>query len=103
MSSIKVEQWHELGTLFEAFFNSINGRVEWNEEVLQFTSPSDQVETSLSIYQNGRFAAAMPLHGIDAKVEQVIFNQQDFEIQLLGNGVDYVYRVPPQLLTSQGE
>jgi len=43
------------------------------------------------------------LHGIDAKVEQVIFNQQDFEIQLLGNGVDYVYRVPPQLLTPQGE
>ncbi len=103
MSSVHVEQWHELGTLFEAFFTSINGRVERNEDVLRFTSQPDQVETSLSIYQNGHFAATMPLHGIDAKVEQVVFKQRDFEIQLLGDSLDYVYRVPSQLLTPQGE
>ena len=43
----------------------------------------------------------MPLHGIDAKVEEVHFNQENFEIKLLGDGVDYTYKVPPQLVKGE--
>jgi hypothetical protein len=45
----------------------------------------------------------MPLHGIDAKVERVVFEPTKSHIQLLGKDVNYVYRVPPQLLMLQGE
>ena len=51
----------------------------------------------------GKICAAMPLHDINAKVERVVFETQKSEVQLLGKDVNYVYRVPPQLLTLQGE
>ena len=88
---------------FESFFLSIAGNVERSEEHLCFSSPPEKVETSLTLYRNGTFAAAMPLHGIDAKVERIVFETDTSEIQLLGKDVNYVYRVPPQLLTLQGE
>jgi|TARA_B110000967_G_C18573125_1_gene405879 hypothetical protein len=103
MSSIKIEQWPELTDSFEAFFRSIDGDVERSKEHLCFISASEKVETSLTLYRNGTFAAAMPLHGIDAKVERVVFQPDTSEIHLLGKDVNYVYRVPPQLLTLQGE
>ena len=103
MFSVKIEQWPELAEYFEAFFHSIDGNVERSEEHLCFSSPPAKVETSLTLYRNGIFAAAMPLHGIDAKVELIVFEPDKSEIQLLGKNVNYVYRVPPQLLTLQGE
>ena len=103
MFSVKIEQWSELADSFESFFLSIAGNVERSEEHLCFSSPPEKVETSLTLYRNGKFAAAMPLHGINAKVERVVFGTQKSEVQLLGKDVNYVYRVPPQLLTLQGE
>ena len=103
MFECSVEQWSELTQYFQAFFLSVNGHVENSEEHLCFSSPPEKVETSLTLYRNGKFAAAMPLHGINAKVERVVFETQKSEVQLLGKDVNYVYRVPPQLLTLQGE
>jgi hypothetical protein len=103
MFSIKIEQWPELTDSFVSFFLPIDGNVERSEEHLCFSSPPEKVETSLTLYRNGSFAAAMPLHGIDAKVERIVFETDKSEIQLLGKDVNYVYRVPPQLLTLQGE
>ncbi len=103
MFSVKIEQWSELADSFESFFLSIAGNVERSEEHLCFSSPPEKVETSLTLYRNGGFAAAMPLHGIDATVERVVFEPDEHIIQLFGKGIDYVYRVPPQLLTLQGE
>ncbi len=103
MSNLKIEQWSELCIAFEQFFTQVNGEVEYSEDVLRFISPSDQVQTSLFLYRKGSFAASMPLHGIDAKVEEVCFDQTEFNIQLLGDGVDYTYKVPPQLVILQGE
>tara|TARA_B110000305_G_scaffold47238_1_gene50451 strand:- start:19336 stop:19662 length:327 start_codon:yes stop_codon:yes gene_type:complete len=103
MFECTVEQWSELTQYFQAFFLSVNGHVEHSEEHLCFSSPPEKVETSLTLYRNGGFAAAMPLHGIDATVERVVFEPDEHIIQLFGKGIDYVYRVPPQLLTLQGE
>ena len=98
MSNVIIEQWHELCKDFEIFFTKVNGEVEYSEDVLRFISPPDEVQTSLFLYRKGNFAASMPLHGIDAKVEEVHFNQGNFEIKLLADGVDYTYKVPPQLV-----
>ena len=98
MSSMKIEHWPELCEAFEVFFTKVNGEVEYSGDALRFISPPDQVQTSLFLYRKGNFAASMPLHGIDAKVEEIHFNQEKFEIQLLGDGVDYTYKVPPQLV-----
>tara|TARA_B100000767_G_scaffold31329_1_gene26871 strand:+ start:733 stop:1044 length:312 start_codon:yes stop_codon:yes gene_type:complete len=103
MFSFKVEQWSEIADSFESFFLSVDGNVERDEKHLCFSSVPGKVETSLTLYRNGHFAAAMPLHGIDAKVESVVFEQDEFKIQLLGKDVNYVYHVPPQLLTLKGE
>ena len=103
MSSVNVEQWPEIIDSFESFFLSVDGHVEQSEEHLSFSSAPTKVETSLTLYRNGTFAAAMPLHGIDAKVERVVFEPAKSEIQLFGKDVNYVYRVPPQLLMLQGE
>ena len=98
MSNVNIEEWHELCKGFEVFFTNVNGEVEYSEDVLRFISPPDQVQTSLFLYRKGNFAASMPLHGIDAKADEVHFNQESFEIKLLGDGVDYTYKVPPQLV-----
>jgi len=103
MSSVNIEQWDELTEVFESFFISVDGKVECDQDMLCFNSSPHQVETSLSISRNGKFAAAMPLHGLDARIERIVFEQSEFEIRLLGHGVNYIYRVPPQLLILQGE
>ena len=95
---MSIEHWPELCEAFEVFFTKVNGEVEYSGDALRFISPPDQVQTSLFLYRKGNFAASMPLHGIDAKVEEIHFNQEKFEIQLLGDGVDYTYKVPPQLV-----
>ena len=101
MSSMNIEHWPELCEAFEVFFTKVNGEVEYSGDALRFISPPDQVQTSLFLYRKGNFAASMPLHGIDAKVEEIHFNQEKFEIQLLGDGVDYTYKVPPQLVKGE--
>tara|TARA_B100001093_G_C26841329_1_gene1020716 strand:+ start:1918 stop:2214 length:297 start_codon:yes stop_codon:yes gene_type:complete len=98
---MNIEHWPELCEAFEVFFTKVNGEVEFSGDALRFISPPDQVQTSLFLYRKGNFAASMPLHGIDAKVEEVHFNQEKFEIQLLGDGVDYTYKVPPQLVKGE--
>ena len=101
MSNMNIEHWPELCEAFEVFFTKVNGEVEYSGDALRFISPPDQVQTSLFLYRKGNFAASMPLHGIDAKVEEIHFNQEKFEIQLLGDGVDYTYKVPPQLVKGE--
>ena len=101
MSSMKIEHWPELCEAFEVFFTKVNGEVEYSGDALRFISPPDQVQTSLFLYRKGNFAASMPLHRIDAKVEEIHFNQEKIEIQLLGDGVDYTYKVPPQLVKGE--
>lgn len=101
MLNVNIEQWNELCHAFEEFFIQVNGEVEYSEDVLRFISPSDQVQTSLFLYRRGSFAASMPLHGIDAKVEDIRFYQEKYEIQLMGDGVDYTYKVPPQLVMGE--
>ena len=98
LSNVNIEQWPELCSAFEKFFIHVNAEVEYSVDTLRFISPSDQVQTSLFLYRKGNFAASMPLHGIDAKVKEVQFKQESLEIQLSGDGVDYTYKVPPQLV-----
>ena len=98
MKHFNIEQWTEVCESFEEFFDDVEGDVERSEDALRFISPLDLVQTSLFLYRSGNFAAAMPLHGIDAKVEHIHFKPEAFEIQLLGEGVDYTYKVPPELV-----
>ena len=97
---VAIDDWDDFCKSFEYFFQEINGAVDTNETHIIFRSPNSRVTTHLSVYKNGEFSAAMPLHGIDSKIQEVVFSGDEKKIQFLGESIDYTYRVPLELQTS---
>ena len=104
MTHFKVKQWDELSTCFISFFSHVSGNVEQTGDTIRFSSPPHMVETSLSVFRDGRFGANMPLHGIDSRVETVHFQTEPHRVTFIGEGLEYIYRIPTQLIvTERGE
>lgn len=101
MTQFQVKQWDELSTYFTSFFSHVSGNVEQTGECIRFSSPPHLVETSLSVFRDGRFGANMPLHGIDSKVETVHFQTEPHRITFIGEGLEYIYRIPTQLIVTE--
>jgi hypothetical protein len=40
----------------------------------------------------------MPLHGVEVKVERLVWDDAGTWIKLVGDGVAYTYRIPSELL-----
>ena len=97
---VAIDDWHKFCKSFESFFQDIDGVVETMEKNITFRSPNNRVSTHLSVFNNGEFSAGMPLHGVDSKIKQVVFTGSEKKIQLLGENIDYTYRVPLELQTS---
>ena len=94
-----IEQWEKIITKFTQTFDGL-GTVLHNDEMASFTSRAPDVETGIAIYADGQFSASMPLHGIDSMVKKVIFSTDAITFQ--GESVDYIYRIPPQILRHRG-
>lgn len=101
MTHFKVKQWDELRTYFTSFFSHVSGNVEQTKDSIRFSSPPHLVETSLSVFRDGRFGASMPLHGIDSKVEMLDFQTEPHQISFIGEGLEYIYRIPTQLIVME--
>jgi hypothetical protein len=43
----------------------------------------------------------MPLHGIDSKVEMLDFQTEPHQISFTGEGLEYIYRIPTQLIVME--
>ncbi len=95
-----IEQWDTIVKRFTEMFDGL-GTVLHNEQMASFTSRAPDVETGIAIYSNGQFCASMPLHGIDSVVEKIVF--LDNAITMIGNSIDYTYRIPPAILLHRGE
>ena len=94
--SYSIKDWKPIIEQFKSLFTHLGEVLESNDSIT-YNSIKPDVETSISISKNGEFSAAMPLHGIGAKVEQVIFTESS--VRLYGEFLDYTYRIPPAILT----
>lgn len=98
MSQFNIEQWLEVCSAFSSFFKEVDGEVHLDEDTIAFTSPPSTVLTGLKVFKSGVFGATMPLHAVDSRIEHVLFDAEAYSITLSGSGIEYTYRVPPQLI-----
>jgi len=92
-----LKQWNDLAATFQAFFSTY-GTTTSSDESCTFVADPKKVETAFSIHRDGRFSASMPLHEVDARVEDVIFGMEEKTVQCKGVFGEYTYRIPQQLI-----
>ncbi len=90
-----ISDWDSIASTFAEIFDKL-GNIEHTNSFIRFSSFSSDVATGININKNGAFDASMPLHGIGGKVEKIIFTENT--VQLIGNSLDYTYRIPPEIL-----
>ena len=56
------------------------------------------LETGLALRRDGRIAASMPLHGVEAVVSEMRWDATLTWVALVGDGVNYTYRIPEEVL-----
>jgi hypothetical protein len=95
-----IEDWESITSHFTELFRNL-GNIENNESNIRFSSFKTDVNTSININKNGKFDASMPLHGIGGEIEQVIFAGNS--IQLIGQSLNYTYRIPPEIVNKRVE
>tara|TARA_B100000900_G_scaffold416227_1_gene450303 strand:- start:16657 stop:16965 length:309 start_codon:yes stop_codon:yes gene_type:complete len=90
-----IDDWDSITSHFETIFGNL-GEVEHTESYIRFSSYSSDVKTNININKSGDFDASMPLHGVKGMVKQVIFTENT--VQLIGQSLNYTYRIPPEIL-----
>ncbi len=101
--TVDVDDWEHLCRVFRRFFTPV-GTVTEESGVISFVSDDPGVDTGLSLTADGRTAAFMPLHGLEATWSRVTFDDAAAEVVLESRDVTYVYRVPASLrgIAAQG-
>ena len=95
--NLSIEQWDKITIHFERMFHGL-GEVETSEERLRFTSIEPYVATGISLSRQGKMAANMPLHNLDSTFHHVRFDDMLEALTLIGDGFNYTYRIPRELL-----
>ena len=95
-----INQWDEICAEFHKMFHDL-GNVESTEDMIRFSSTEPFVSTGIGLSRDGTMAASMPLHNLNSKFYEVVFDTSLKEIALLGNGFNYTYRIPDELLTQR--
>lgn len=93
--TITRDQWPELARHFQSFFAG-PGVVSVDDDQLAFDG-APVVDTGPVLRRDGTSTSFMPLHGLEARWDQVRFDPEAGEITLEGGAVQYVYRIPPAL------
>ena len=99
--AIPLAQWDKVRAMFQLVFAPL-GEVTEDGNGLEFASRPPDVATGMTIRRDGRISASMPLHGLEAEVDEVRWNAGATEIALAGTGINYVYRIPCELLRYRG-
>lgn len=91
---IRVERsnWAEVAAEFERFFFN-RGSLSITADEVSF----DADNTGLTLNRGGSSRSFMPLHGLDARWDTVIFDHDSQEVTLVSESTQYVYCVPPNL------
>lgn len=88
-------EWEGLVRAFEEFFSPL-GEVGVTDDAVMFSAPA--AGTGLTLSRDGSSSSFMPLHGLEARWDTVAFQLERHEVTLSGDGVSYVYRVPPSVI-----
>ena len=100
--NISIEEWDEIRIHFETMFHGL-GKVETSEEQLRFTSIEPYVATGISLSRQGKMAANMPLHNLDSTFHHVRFGDVLEALTLIGDGFNYTYRIPDEILAIKSD
>ena len=93
-TAFRRDEWQRLASAFVERFQGI-GEVVAGDDELSFSEPA--VGTGLTLRRDGTSRSFMPLHGLEARWDRVVFDDAAAEIRLEGAGVTYTYRIPPAL------
>jgi hypothetical protein len=97
---LSIDQWGEIREEFTRIFHGL-GKVETTEEIIRFSSIEPFVSTGIVLFRDGTMAANMPLHNLNSKFDEVVFDTSLEQITLLGSGFNYTYRIPDELLAQR--
>ena len=95
-----INQWDEICAEFHRMFHDL-GNVESTEDMIRFSSTEPFVSTGIGLSRDGTMAASMPLHNLNSKFDEVVFDTSLEQITLLGSRFNYTYRIPEELLTQR--
>lgn len=95
-----INQWDEICAEFHRMFHDL-GNVESTEDMIRFSSTEPFVSTGIGLSRDGTMVASMPLHNLNSKFDEVVFDTSLQQITLLGSGFNYTYRIPEELLTQR--
>jgi len=95
-----INQWDEICAEFHRMFHGL-GNVESTEDMIRFSSTEPFVSTGIGLSRDGTMVASMPLHNLNSKFDEVVFDTSFEQITLLGSGFNYTYRIPEELLTQR--
>jgi hypothetical protein len=94
MSSVDRSDWATVVASFAAFFEGL-GTVAVDGGTASFAAP--EAGTGLVLGKDGTSKSFMPLHGMSARWETVIFDADERTVTVSGDDFAYTYRVPPAL------
>ena len=95
-----INQWDEICAEFHRMFHDL-GNVESTEDMIRFSSTEPFVSTGIGLSRDGTMVASMPLHNLNSKFDEVVFDTSLEQITLLDSGFNYTYRIPEELLTQR--
>ena len=99
--NLEISDWDAICSQFSRMFQHL-GEVTITEKHLSYFSIKPNVSTSLMLTDDGHLVASMPLHNIDSRFEQVIFDDSLESIRLIGPAFDYTYTIPTEILQLRG-
>ena len=100
--NFSIEEWSKISGWFVKMFQGL-GSLETSEEMLHFTSVEPYVATGISLSRQGKMAANMPLHNLDSTFHHVRFDDMLEALTLIGDGFNYTYRIPDEILAIKSD
>ena len=99
--SVPLADWEAVVRVFHDLFADL-GEVTHDDAGISFSSRPPDVVTGLSLRKDGRIQASMPLHGLEAIIDRLRWDETRSWLELVGQGVSYTYRIPAELLKHRG-
>ena len=94
---MKINPWHDFCLCFQEFFSEY-GTVNITAKHAVFASYPGDVETHFQINSDGFLSASMPLHGINGRIDSVVFDTKQNIVRTSSNEINYEYHIPKEIL-----
>ena len=96
----RISEWENICSAFTEMFDGL-GKLELSENVISYQSIEPHVATGITLDDQGRVLANMPLHSIETEFDIVQISANRTSIKLIGDSTNYVYRIPSEILKSR--